>query len=322
MIGRYCKDHLGAILFYVFTIATFWLVAGLYAQYRSEIFYATCITLAVGIVLGIVDFLRYRQRMSYLEQLNAHAKIEECLEKLPETGNCEVQMYQELLQSLADSYRGYVSKEEEKYRDRSDYFMMWTHQIKTPIAAMHLLIDDEDVPEVKDQLFRIEEYVSVVMNYLKSDDISQDFVLAEYDLDPIIEEAVRHYSSIFIRKKLKLEFTHTNLKVTTDKKWFLFVIEQILSNALKYTETGSISISAEKGALVISDTGCGIAEEDLPRLFEKGYTGYNGHSNEHSSGLGLYLCHKVLHQLGHPITITSKVGAGTQVRIGLDLTGL
>jgi signal transduction histidine kinase len=213
-------------------------------------------------------------------------------------------------------------KKKKKYRDRSDYFMMWTHQIKTPIAAMHLLIDEEDVPEVKDQLFRIEEYVSVVMNYLKSDDITKDFVLMEYDLDPIIEEAVRHYSSIFIRKKLKLEFTHTNRKVTTDKKWFLFVIEQIISNALKYTESGTIRISEENGSLVIADTGCGIAAEDLPRLFEKGYTGYNGRINEHSSGLGLYLCHKVLHALGHTIQIDSKVGAGTEVRIGLDLTGL
>jgi signal transduction histidine kinase len=160
------------------------------------------------------------------------------------------------------------------------------------------------------------------MNYLKSDDITKDFVLQSYDLDPIIEEAVRHYSSIFIRKKLKLEFTHTHYKVTTDKKWFLFVVEQIISNALKYTEEGSIQIYEEKGYLVISDTGCGIAEEDLPRLFEKGYTGYNGRINEHSSGLGLYLCQKVLRQLGHTIQIDSKIGVGTEVRIGLDLTGL
>lgn len=322
MMGKYLKDHSGPILFYVFTVATFWLVAGLYAQFRAEIFYATCITFVVGIVIGIFDYLKYKDRLQYLEQLSQHAQMEECIDKLPETGNCEVQMYQDLLHSLGDSYRQYVSKEEEKYRDRSDYFMMWTHQIKTPIAAMHLLIDEEDVPEVKDQLFRIEEYVSVVMNYLKSDDITKDFVLMEYDLDPIIEEAVRHYSSIFIRKKLKLEFTHTNRKVTTDKKWFLFVIEQIISNALKYTESGTIRISEENGSLVIADTGCGIAAEDLPRLFEKGYTGYNGRINEHSSGLGLYLCHKVLHALGHTIQIDSKVGAGTEVRIGLDLTGL
>jgi len=322
MIRLYLKDHLGGILFYGFTITTFWIVAGLYAQFRVEIIYATSITLTVGFLFGVFDYMKYRTRVSFLQQLNAQAMIEECLEKLPETENCEIQMYQDLLHSLGDSYRAYVSQEEEKYRDRSDYFMMWTHQIKTPIAAMHLLIDETDAPEVKEQLFRIEEYVSVVMNYLKSDDITKDFVLMAYDLDAIIEEAVRHYSSIFIRKKLKLEFTHTNQKVTTDKKWFLFVVEQIISNALKYTETGTIKIYAVNGSLMITDTGCGIAPEDLPRLFDKGYTGYNGRINEHSSGLGLYLCHKVLYQLGHPIEITSKVGMGTQVRIGLDLTGL
>ena len=322
MIWKYLHDQRFAILFYLFTIATFWLVAGLYIQYRIEIFYATCITTAVGIIILIAGYLRYRSRMLYLQSLKNHDNIEECTVNLPETEDCEVQMYQDLLHSLGDSYRRYVSQEEEKYRDRTDYFVMWAHQIKTPIAAMHLLIDDQDVPEEKDQLFRIEEYVSIVMHYLKSDDVTKDFVLAEYELDPIIEEAVRHYSSIFIRKKLKLEFTHTGMKVTTDKKWLLFVIEQIISNSLKYTDQGMIRIYGDGKNLILSDTGCGIAEEDLPRLFEKGYTGYNGRFNEHSSGLGLYLCHRVLKQLGHTIQVSSKVNQGTVVTIGLNLTGM
>jgi signal transduction histidine kinase len=322
MIRKYLHDHLGAVLFYLFTILVFWIVAGLYEQYRIEILYATCITAVVGTIFLTVGCFRYVSRMRYLQELNMHANIEECMDKLPETDSCEIQMYQDLLHSLSTSYRSYVTKEEEKYRDRSDYFVMWAHQIKTPIAAMHLLIDDENEPEVKDQLFRIEEYVSIVMHYLKSDDVSQDFVLAEYELDPIIEEAVRHYSSIFIRKKLKLEYTHTDLKVVTDKKWLLFVIEQIISNALKYTKEGSITIACEGNDLIISDTGCGIAPEDLPRLFDKGYTGYNGRINEHASGLGLYLCHRVLQQLGHTIHIESKVGQGTDVTIGLNLTGM
>lgn len=320
MIRNYLHDHRGAILFYAFTVMTFWIVAGLYEQYRLEILYATAITSAVGAVVLILGYLKYRERISYLQQLNMHANIEECMEKLPETDQCEIQMYQQLLHSLGSSYRQYVSQEEEKYRDRSDYFVMWAHQIKTPIAAMHLLIDDENVPEVKDQLFRIEEYVSIVMHYLKSDDVTKDFVLKEYELDPIIEEAVRHYSSIFIRKKLKLEFTHTNIEVTTDQKWLLFVIEQIISNALKYTQEGCIRISAAEKNLMIEDTGCGIPPENLPRIFDMGYTGYNGRMNENASGLGLYLCRRVLKQLGHTINISSAPGTGTKVTIGLDLT--
>lgn len=322
MILNYLHDHLLSILFYLFTVATFWIVAGLYEQYRIEVLYATCITLAVGMMLLIMRFFQYDSRMRFLKELNQHPNIEECMDKLPETSNCEIQMYHDLLHSLGNSFRTYVTKEEEKYRDRSDYFVMWAHQIKTPIAAMHLLIDEEDMPEVKDQLFRIEEYVSIVMHYLKSDDVSKDFVLASYDLDPIIEEAVRHYSSIFIRKKIKLDFKKTEIHVVTDKKWLLFVIEQIISNALKYTIEGTIKISCENGNLIIADTGCGIAPTDLPRLFEKGYTGYNGRINEHASGLGLYLCHQVLQQLGHTIRIDSLMGKGTEVTIGLNLTGM
>lgn len=110
-----------------------------------------------------------------------------------------------------------------------------------------------------------------------------------------------------------------NAKVLTDEKWLSFVIEQLLSNALKYTPSGSITITLEDPlTLCIRDTGIGIAPEDLPRVFEKSYTGYNGRSDKKASGIGLYLCKRICHNLGHTITIESSLDTGTTVRIFLE----
>ncbi len=320
MIRPYLHDHLDMILSAALAVAIFDITALLYEEFRAPAIYATIILIVIYALLLAAEYPRYVSRMRYLNQLNASRDPEECAENLPESLSCEIQTYQQILKTLSASYRQKVSDEDEMYRDRSDYFAMWAHQIKTPIAAMHLLIDDQEMPEVKDQLFRIEEYVSIVMHYLKTDDVSKDFVLKQYDLDPIIEQAVRHYSSVFIRKKLKLNFERTGIKTVTDEKWLLFVIEQILSNSLKYTEQGSITIRREDNNLVIQDTGCGIAKEDIPMLFEHGYTGYNGRMDKRSTGLGLYLCYKVLDRLGHTIRIESETGKGTSVYIGINLS--
>lgn len=320
MIRGYLRKNLPTILFGAFTVVTFLVVAILYVQLWKPILYATLIVTVVGVIFLGLGYMKYRTRISYLKELSDGGDIEGRVNHLQDTTDLEIAMYQDLLRSMSDSYRNYVTKEDEKYRNRTDYFGMWAHQIKTPISAMHLLIDEKDLPEEKNQLFWIEEYVSMVMHYLKADDITKDFVLQKYAMDPIIQEAVRHFSSQFIHKKIKLEYDLTNTYSVTDKKWILFVIEQILSNSLKYTEKGSIRISAEGKNLVITDTGCGIAPEDIPRLGDKGYTGYNGRMDSHSSGLGLYLCRLVLSQLGHTITFQSTLGKGTSVIIGLDLT--
>ena len=159
----------------------------------------------------------------------------------------------------------------------------------------------------------------MVLTYLRLDSGSTDYVLKKYDLDDIIRQAVRKYASQFIRKKIRLIYEPLSCEVLTDEKWLLFVIEQVLSNALKYTRSGEISITLEvPKTLCIRDTGIGIAPEDLPRIFENGFTGYNGRSDKKASGIGLYLCRKICSRLNHKIIITSKVDVGTEVRIDLD----
>lgn len=213
------------------------------------------------------------------------------------------------------------SHAQNRYKNLQDITTLWAHQIKTPISAMRLLLqqdESEENNEVKEELFEIEKYVQMLLGYYRLNSDTNDFVIRRVDCEPIIRTIIRQYAKFFIRKKIQIEVENLNIKVLSDEKWLGFVFEQILSNALKYTNEGIIKIYTENGhILVIEDTGIGIQEEDLPRLFEKGYTGYNGRSDKKSTGLGLYLCKMILTKLGHTITIESKINKGTKVKIDL-----
>ena len=202
-----------------------------------------------------------------------------------------------------------------------DYYTIWAHQIKTPIASMRLNLQSEDTAfarRISEDLFRIEQYVEMVLCYLRLDSGSTDYIIREYDLDSIIKQAIKRFAPQFIRRRIQLFYEPVHASVLTDEKWLLFVMEQVLSNALKYTESGSITIVLEAPlTLCIRDTGIGIAPDDLPRIFEKGYTGYNGRSDKKASGIGLYLCRRICKNLGHTITALSSLDAGTEIRLGL-----
>ena len=211
-------------------------------------------------------------------------------------------------------------KYENEKNELEDYFTLWVHQMKLPIAGMKLLLQTEEEPDVKllkSELFRIQQYTDMVLAYVRMNSISTDYVLKESELDDMIRQVLRKFSGEFIRKKLQLDFQETKKRVLTDEKWLSFVIEQLLSNALKYTNEGSITIKLDENkTLIIKDTGIGIAPEDLPRVFEKSYTGYNGRADKKASGIGLYLCKRICDGLGHKISISSSE-SGTEVRICL-----
>ena len=178
------------------------------------------------------------------------------------------------------------------------------------------------VREMKLELFKVEQYVEMVLSYLRMEDMSGDLVFEEYSLDEIVRQAVRKYSRMFILKKIRLDLGPLDHQVLTDEKWLVFVVEQILSNALKYTKEGGISIYMtsyrDRPVLAIEDTGIGISAEDLPRVFEKGFTGYNGRADKKSTGIGLYLCKKIMDRLHHNIYIESQEGQGTKVYLYLE----
>ena len=204
--------------------------------------------------------------------------------------------------------------------DLNAYFLMWLHQIKTPMTVSKLLLekpDDTTNTKLKMQLMYIEQYINMAMNYLKMIDHSTDMDITQVNLDDIIKNLLKKYSLLFIHNHISLEYQSNLTYVISDSQWLTILIEQILSNALKYTENGKIAIQylEDKHALEIRDTGIGIRSEDIPKIFDRGYSGFNGRMNEKSSGLGLYLARKISERLNIQIEVESKLSKGSIFRL-------
>ena len=281
--------------------------------------YTALLSGVLALLLALLDLRRFSLRHRQLSDALKSIRVSD--EQLPPPENLIEEDYRQLIRALGEEKQRQTSAMDLRMSDMQDYFTLWAHQIKTPIAAMRLILQtkpENSAGEIEGELFRVEQYVEMVLNYLRLDSDSTDFVFKTCALDGIIRQCVRKYAKQFIRKKISLEYQGTALQVLTDEKWLCFVIEQILSNALKYTSAGSIRIFTQGETLVIADTGMGIAPEDLPRVFEKGYTGYNGRTDKKATGIGLYLCKRILNRLGHEISISAQVGKGTRVSIDLS----
>lgn len=317
------KQRVWLIVLTLFSLI-FSLVFYLYRLPLEAVGYGVLLCLFLGTIIFSISFSRFMQRHKALEDLKQRVILN--LDHLPQPADSLEKLYQELIKILFKYQKELVSAADQNRADMEDYYTLWAHQIKTPIAAMGLLLQDQqapDIPQLGLELFKIEQYVEMVLHYLRIDGPASDFVFQSYDLENVVRPVIRKYARMFIQKKVKLIVGNLDLEVLTDAKWFAFVMEQILSNALKYTKDGTITIELEetpdhKHFLVIKDTGLGIAPEDLPRIFEKGFTGYQGRLNQKSTGIGLYLCKLILDKLAHPIQVESVVATGTKVRIGLD----
>lgn len=291
----------------------------LYDYPLNAIYYSILICAVLVLVVGIVGFVKFKTFTDTLENLKT--KISVSVDELPEPAGLITNDYTELLKILWQAKQESDFEYSSHYKDLVDYYTIWAHQIKTPIQAMRLILQtsDEDTTPLELELMRIEQYVDMVLTYLKLDSNSSDLHVRTMEIDPIIKAAVRKNAKPFIAKKISLQYDECNISALTDDKWLQFAIEQILSNSLKYTsEGGTVSIyKSSDTAISIKDTGMGIAKEDLPRVFERGFTGYNGREDKKATGIGLFLCHEVLKKIGHTISIESEVGVGTTVTIDL-----
>lgn len=304
------------ILFYLYDIP---FDAIIYGCELSFVWCAVCL---------FIDFYKYYKRHKLLH-INREQFFDDA-EQLPEHMDIIEYDYQELAKELYQAKQELISKNRIAKKELLDYYGMWVHQIKTPIAALDILLQNTErmlyqldekemmqkaisVSDMKMELFKIEQYVEMALNYLRVEDISSDLVFKKHELDDMVRQVIRKYAKIFISKKIKIDFKPTKACIVTDEKWFIFVFEQIISNALKYIKKGQIFIYMKEKSLVIEDTGIGIPAEDLPRIFEKGFTGYNGRENKKSTGIGLYLCKNIMDKLQWNITVDSEVGSGTKI---------
>lgn len=308
---------------------------------KQDVVYAAVLDAILLLITVLVGFFRYSSKVKALS--NALKRPVEEQAQLPEaTDDVEI-LYHRLLENQSIARSESESSAAIRQSQMRDYYSMWVHQIKTPISAMKLLLeaereelgqlmcDDEqgqcllsdNMDSFEDELFRIEEYVSMALQYQRVSSTENDFVLEKVSVDGVIRDTIKKYAKIMIRRHIGMNYSGTVQEVYTDGKWLAFILEQLLSNAIKYTPQGFVKIETAKKAnrffITIKDTGIGIKAEDLPRVFEKGYTGYNGHADKKATGIGLYLCRQMADKLGHTIRMESEIGKGTKVWIGFDL---
>lgn len=349
---RYLREKRPALAMYVLTVGLLVAVGSLYhIENLEKLCYAAVLTLAVWAAAGILDGIRYVRRSRELEAVFRHyeqsgevfpgdaAKKPEALPDSIEYAESYEEAQAYFLMAMNERQRKERLRWEEKTAECGDYYLMWTHQIKTPIAAMKLLLErlvlsDRDSFLMKEECFKIEQYVEMVLAFQRLESISEDLVLQEYELCSLVRQAVKKYSVLFINKGLRLELGELDFRIVTDEKWFVFCLEQLLSNSIKYTAGGGISIRAEaepetaeifqakvkterRVVLLLEDTGIGIRAEDLPRIFERGFTGYNGRLDKRSTGIGLYLCRRVYEKLGITVKAESEDGQGTRMVLGI-----
>lgn len=306
---RYLKDNHSVYLLLLVVILVFDSLLMLCNIDTSLIIYPNVIVLFIIIVYIFFDYYKYKNKHELLTK--GFYEDNDCLYD---------EDYQKIINELEDKIRQLETDKHKVMKEMSDYYSLWVHQIKTPISAMQLTLENEDSQlsrKLMLELLHIEQYVDMVLTYQKLSDGS-DYVFEENDLDVMIKEAIRYLRLEFIERKISLKYEPTSRTIITDKKWFEFVLKQLISNALKYTRKGSIEIYLEDNCLCIKDDGIGIKESDLKRIFERGYTGSNGHDNKNSSGIGLYLCTNIVSNLGLKLSATSSVGVGSIFKIDLS----
>ncbi len=311
MLKKYLRSRLSLIILILIVEAVFASSYFLFNMPPVTVLYPLILSLVIVLIAGIIDFLIMRSK---------HEKVSRC--EMPSSSDMLEKDYQELIGKLKEEEEFSRRKNSEDYNNMVEYYTVWAHQIKTPIASMRLQIQSEDsdiARRLDSDLNRIEAYVDMVLAFLRLGSDSTDYVFREIELDDVIRPAIRKFARDFISKKLKMDFEPTAAKVLSDEKWLSFVIEQVISNAVKYTANGGIRIYMDKpGLLCIQDTGIGISAEDLPRIFENGYTGFNGRADKRASGIGLYLCKRICDNLGHGISAESTPGEGTRIIIDLN----
>lgn len=208
----------------------------------------------------------------------------------------------------------------QRQKDLEDYFLLWMHQMKTPITAASLLLEsdsmscDSNAIRIKSRLMEINGYANMAMSYLKLMQDSNDMDLTRVKLKPLVTEILKRYSLLFVENDDRIEIDiPRSAYVLSDARSLSVLVEQLISNAVKYTRGGKILIRYNLGkkALRVEDTGAGIPAQDLPKIFDRGYSGFNGRATDKSSGLGLFLVDTIARKLSLKIAVESKVGEGS-----------
>ena len=310
MIWKFLKEYIFWYLIYFLISFLYFLNFYLYRLPLSYFGASLALNLTVLIILSVWKFIQFKQKMEILQHFIYVNELEVLVSPLD-----KAYVNQLLRLKEAEAANNFEVK------SQADHFQnvikMWSHQMKVPLSVLSLMsqTDNLESKEVSQQLIRLEKYLDTLLNYTKFNQNKDDFRFEECSVNEIITELVKKYRISFLAKHLSIAIQGDWI-VKSDKKWLSFALSQILDNAIKYSnENGAIKIVINEHSIIISDNGIGILEEDLPRLFDEGFTGYNGHEHKKATGLGLYMTKQVLDKLNFEVSITSQLDVGTEVRI-------
>jgi len=292
----------------------------------ENIAYINIVGFIMFILYLIFEYLKNKRYYDVIKYIIENQE-ENIINSLPRPLNYEQRLYQELIIKVNEEFNIRMDELYEGKKENVDFMNSWVHEIKTPISACRLVIEnsiykskEETLSNLEDEIDYIENYVEQALYYSRLDSFSKDYLINEIDMNSLIIQLVKKHAKEFIGKKIKVEISNLKFTIYSDKKWLFFILDQILSNSLKYTaNNGFIKISGVLNSsgkqLMIQDNGIGIKAEDINRVFDKGFTGYNGREDFKATGIGLYLSKNLATKLGHHITIESKHSEFTRVTV-------
>lgn len=318
-IHSYIKYRFNILAIFFFFFIIYFISFILFHVPIVTFIYPSFICLLFGIIFLIRDLYYTYNNYKILNNINNFVDV--IASSFPTPRTIMEARYQDIINTIYQEHNIYKNNAKISYDDMVNYYTTWVHQIKTPIAAMSLQLQNEDTNlsrNLSNNLLKIEQYVEMVLTFIRLNGDSSDYVFHQLNINNIMKKVIKKFSPEFIQRKILLDYQVDDQFIISDEKWLTFVLEQVVSNALKYTTQGSITITFNNQKLQIIDTGIGIALNDLPRIFEKGYTGYNGRIDQKASGLGLYLCKEICNKLSHTITATSTIGVGTCITIDMS----
>ena len=309
LIARFCQEKFSEIAIFLLTEGVIVLV--LYLQNIDLVAFKVAFLLPTLIFVLYLSFAC--QRFIQLHQFLSRTSVEN-LPYFPDTSLIG-EDYQQLLIGLEQWHQEKYQELLKFDKDLLDLTRVWTHQMKVPIAALDLMAQTNNLTQsdVQHQLLELDNYLNILLSYLRLQNTSTDFRFETFDVADVTRDIIKKYANQFIMKNLSVRI-EGSWRLTSDRKWLTVALEQIINNAVKYTKTGGVTIKFDE-SITIADTGIGILPEDLPRLFEHGFTGYNGRHHQKSTGLGLYLTKEILDKLELTVTMTSQVEQGTEVQI-------
>lgn len=321
ILKDYIKSQFTNILLYFVSVTLLsYMITILYNVEKEKIIYPLVIVSLIYCFYFIFNFIKFYKKYIILDTLINQK--ENTYTEITKNNHILENKYITIINKLQKENKKIIDTNRNKNKEIEAYYLMWTHQIKTPISAIYFLIEnleDDSKLKLEAEVFKIEEYVNNNLAYFKLDSSNNDFLIETINLKDLLKGIIKKYANLFFLKKLKLEFNVTDKFIVSDKKYLSLILEQVISNAIKYTKNeGVIKIYNENNTIIIEDNGIGIKKEDIPRIFDKGFTGYNGRLNKKSTGIGLYLSKIAADKLNHSIKIESNQNKGTTVKIKIS----